>query len=193
MTAEPYATLGLLYYATKAIGFIDDKTNSTNTGKGLHRNEQGHFYWVDKNGIHLWDPSEDDGDSRRLEVALRLDTQHEFFEDDRMCVFSGLPPEYPDQVEFYEDDAYAATRRAVLRIAAEIGKYRMNKLQVAITTAADGKLSVKVINPSGFTIFEGYGYAQEADVMDALRLTGMISQKDKDSGFYIRYPNKECP
>ncbi len=124
----PYVPMDIaqmLYYAAKAVGFTDDKTGDIEA-PGLHRNEQGHFYFVDKNGLHLWDPSEDDGDSRRLEVALRLEIQHDFNgEEDRVQVLTGYTEDDKWTVELYGDDACAATRLAVLRVAADVGKAKV--------------------------------------------------------------------
>ena len=66
----------------------------------------------------VWVPLDDDGDALRLAVALQIDLQH--FE------FSGYVSawRYPKQAreEDYGSDPYAATRRAITRAAAEIGK-----------------------------------------------------------------------
>ena len=67
--------------------------------------------WLKSGGI--WNPLTDDGDALRLAVKLR------------MCV---SPYEYvTNQHVFIEiddaaDDPYAATRRAIVRAAAQIGK-----------------------------------------------------------------------
>ena len=63
-----------------------------------------------------WNPLTDSGDALRLAVKLRL-----------LCGFvqpncwAELPGQYPSY-EPYEPDPYAATRRAIVRAAAEIGR-----------------------------------------------------------------------
>jgi hypothetical protein len=62
-----------------------------------------------------WNPLTDDGDALRLAVKLRIRFAGM---GERACAFIGLR-------EFWEDegsDPYAATRRAITRAAAEIGK-----------------------------------------------------------------------
>ena len=68
-----------------------------------------------------WNPLKDDGDALRLAVKLTIDVVHDF---DRVIACYG-----DDEFEteyFYEKptptDPYAATRRAITRAAAEIGK-----------------------------------------------------------------------
>lgn len=64
----------------------------------------------------VWNPRRDDGDSRRLEVALKIDVTHYYPSD--VCAFGHGEPFSED----YGDDPAAATRLAVLRAAAAIGK-----------------------------------------------------------------------
>ena len=62
-----------------------------------------------------WNPLTDDGDALRLAVKLRIRVANM---SPRACAFTGLQ-------EFWEpegDDACKATRRAIVRAAAEIGK-----------------------------------------------------------------------
>lgn len=66
-----------------------------------------------------WIPLTDDGDALRLATALRLDISHAY--DDRNRVFA----ERKNVSCCGEDttyDHYAATRRAIVRCAAEIGR-----------------------------------------------------------------------
>ena len=66
----------------------------------------------------VWNPLTDDGDALRLAVKLRLDIQ---YNDD--SVYSGDGDVLNHQLfEWNNDDPYAATRRAIVRAAAEIGK-----------------------------------------------------------------------
>jgi len=66
-----------------------------------------------------WTPLDDDGDALRLAANLRLDV---VFAYDEVCVnwVSKTDCEYFE--EPYGDDRMAATRRALVRAAAEIGR-----------------------------------------------------------------------
>lgn len=58
-----------------------------------------------------WNPLTDDGDALRLMVKLNLDV---------VFWVGFVTAEY--EREMYKDDPYAATRRAIVRAAAEIGR-----------------------------------------------------------------------
>lgn len=68
-----------------------------------------------------WNPLEDDGDALRLAVKLRFSLN---IGESNSC--ASWPPHDPSMqespVEPHESDQYAATRRAIVRAAAEIGK-----------------------------------------------------------------------
>ncbi len=65
-----------------------------------------------------WNPLTDDGDALRLAVRLRLDIL--FFDTDEPWVeIFGIDA---NAEELFGDDPYAATRRAIVRAAAEVGK-----------------------------------------------------------------------
>lgn len=68
-------------------------------------------------------PHENDGDSRRLEVALKINVQHDD-ESPVVWVYYTLPGKFSSDrdCEEYSDDPLAATRMAVLRAAAAIGE-----------------------------------------------------------------------
>jgi hypothetical protein len=77
--------------------------------------------WLDEDpraltSVGLWNPLTDDGDAFRLMVSLRtnvhLDSNMVDVDPDGISWFS----------EAYGTDPYAATRRAIVRAAAEIGK-----------------------------------------------------------------------
>jgi len=76
---------------------------------------QHHSPRPDRFGIvrHVWNPLTDDGDALRLAVKLRLMVS---IEDEHTGV------EYDDVIEEHNGDLYAATRRAIVRVAAEIGR-----------------------------------------------------------------------
>ena len=70
----------------------------------------------------LWSPLEDDGDALRLAVKLRIDVEQ--FGEDGCCVTQTTNDD-PFGTELAEErgpDPYAATRRAIVRAAAAIGK-----------------------------------------------------------------------
>lgn len=67
-----------------------------------------------------WAPLDDDGDSKRLMVACRIDVDFYTRDDDLECVCAAVPG-----LAVHEElgaDADAATRRAIFRAAAEIGR-----------------------------------------------------------------------
>jgi hypothetical protein len=68
---------------------------------------------------HLWNPLDDDGDALRLAVKLNMCVTS--FTDEQMvgCVINR---EGHNIYEVPGTDPYAATRRAIVRAAAEIGK-----------------------------------------------------------------------
>lgn len=71
-----------------------------------------------RNG-HTWNPLKDDGDALRLAVRLHLDI--EFWRGFCEVVVSDGDVDFLAS-EMYSDDMLAATRRAIVRAAAEIGK-----------------------------------------------------------------------
>lgn len=74
--------------------------------------------YVKTDSLGMWAPLEDDSDALRLAVKLRIsidmDEQYVFGVRDRE---SGL-----GMCECWNDDPHAATRRAIVRAAAEIGR-----------------------------------------------------------------------
>lgn len=88
-------------------------------------------FWVDS-GLNIgsnatpviWNPLDDDGDALRLAVKLRIDT---YFEFDRVMCVGADHLRSPSATEYFYDapkptDQLAATRRAITRAAAEIGR-----------------------------------------------------------------------
>ena len=79
------------------------------------------FMYVKDNRFTDWNPLTDDGDAMRLSVKLGLAIiQHSKIKDGRLevAVFEGENLE----LEPYGSDPFAATRRAIVRAAAEMGK-----------------------------------------------------------------------
>jgi hypothetical protein len=88
----------------------------------------GIYYWIDADAVvthsdtpgstREWNPLTDDGDALRLAVKLRLMPVIEEWSDG-LRVFV---PSHLDGVERLSGDPLAATRRAIVRAAAEIGR-----------------------------------------------------------------------
>lgn len=109
----------LLQYAAKAAGIglfpHGDPWRDSGAGKGL----------LLSSGATVWNPLADDGDSRRLQVALRIETYQA--DDEGMGCYAGYPVQGESlriryAIEPSGDDPCAAMRLAVLRAAAEIGR-----------------------------------------------------------------------
>lgn len=99
----------LLELAAKAAGLL------------LH---DGTHVWVEGAGQWArWNPLTDDGDALRLAVALDLSIQLRPLTVEVLSWpgITGTPPSVKSE-EPYNNDALAATRRAIVRAAAEIGR-----------------------------------------------------------------------
>jgi hypothetical protein len=72
-----------------------------------------HGYWV------RWSPLEDDGDALRLAVKLGLKVE---IYSRRMEPFTRVPVVIGGVEEEHRDNPFKATRRAIVRAAAEIGR-----------------------------------------------------------------------
>jgi hypothetical protein len=87
---------------------------------GYHLSSVSEMIWSDTLGeFVLWNPLTDDGDALRLAVKLRL-TVNCSYDDVALC-----GQEFTQKEVFIErngEDPLAATRRAIVRAAAEIGK-----------------------------------------------------------------------
>lgn len=76
--------------------------------------------YYDGKTFHAFNPLTDDGDALRLAVKLNLSM--DLFDD---AIFVGYTPNCNDCDQVREElnnDPYAATRRAIVRAAAEIGR-----------------------------------------------------------------------
>lgn len=74
--------------------------------------------------VTAWNPLKDDGDALRLAVKLHIDIRHFMYEKGYMdCIVDRLGKVVSENIE---NDQYAATRRAIVRAAAEIGKDRIS-------------------------------------------------------------------
>jgi len=99
----------LLELAAKAAGLKNALFYNEDDGKG----------WYAKTGKReYWRPLTDDGDALRLAVKLRIDIRQFAQDDGRVsCLVDRLGYGWGEAVG---DDPYAATRRAIVRAAAEI-------------------------------------------------------------------------
>ena len=103
----------LLEMAAKAAGI----EAAWSDGEGLVcRNDAGYRYF--------WNPLTDDGDALRLMVKLRMvvDTDYNGGANAGNAAVDFGEPEYGYQEGQGKTDHFAATRRAIVRAAAEIGK-----------------------------------------------------------------------
>lgn len=73
---------------------------------------------IDIYGANAWNPLTDDGDALRLAVKLEMRVD---CNDTHTTVYEGVTSEQRFS-EQSDNDPYAATRRAIVRAAAEIGK-----------------------------------------------------------------------
>ena len=97
---------------------------------GVYRNATGAKPENNAFGLPTWNPITDDGDALRLMVRLRLHARQFPIVDDGFDVPLGMVEVWrvddddPLHVEFLGsgDDRLVATRRAIVRAAAEIGR-----------------------------------------------------------------------
>ena len=104
--------LSLLELAAKAAGY------NIRVEENWLAGELPYMHMENERG-RLWNPLTDDGDALRLMVKLRMVTN--VCESDAMttCFAEGMAQ---GQACDFMDDPYAATRRAIVLAAAEIGK-----------------------------------------------------------------------
>lgn len=101
----------LLKMAAKAAGIKPASFDGINVG----------WYKPETGDIGSWNPLKNDGDALRLAVKLKLEIERSKYSDD--SVYAGPPGTAPwKEEEDSEQDIYAATRRAIVRAAAEIGR-----------------------------------------------------------------------
>ena len=105
----------LLELAAKAAD-MGRVSNGVLTGVTMYKTDDG---WVE------WDPLTDDGDALRLAVrlGLLLDTIRRGFKEGNVCAVHSTGAFYEPK----QPDPYAATRRAIVRAAADIGAKLVTK------------------------------------------------------------------
>lgn len=96
----------LLELAAKAAGLMHTPTKS----------KLGLFLRDEFGSTSLWNPLEDDGYALRLAVKLGLLVNCEVADAESVVIATGI-----HEKERHGTDPYAATRRAIVRAAAEIG------------------------------------------------------------------------
>lgn len=74
--------------------------------------------------VEMWNPLTDDGDALRLAIQLRVSIDHNHPADQSPWVSATADGGRAEKVEEFEDerDRCAATRMAIVRAAAEIGR-----------------------------------------------------------------------
>lgn len=107
----------LLELAAKAAGLKIDRSPYNGGGSGNTGFDMMGNAVLDWDNNERWNPLTDDGDALRLAVKLNME----------LVVPNGGKDVYAgrlllDAFEPVNDDAYAATRRAIVRAAAAIGK-----------------------------------------------------------------------
>jgi len=102
----------LLEHAAKAIG----------CSNYIYRDNEIYF----DGNILVWNPLEDDGDALRLAVKLNFCvsqwTKHSGFPPHVMVGYKLSENSGANSIEDHNNDPYAATRRAIVMAAAEIGR-----------------------------------------------------------------------
>jgi len=96
----------LLELAAKAAGVRRELTDT------------GEAFYIGKSSCHAWDPLNNDDDALRLAVKLRIEIT--FFEGFYEVHCEHCSVNYAPAYEPYGEDIEAATRRAIVRSAAEI-------------------------------------------------------------------------
>lgn len=107
----------LLELAAKAAGIQGDWVTDYGDGYTWQGNTEGFLFERTHGGLSVWNPLVDDGDALRLAVDLKIVVQVHT----AMCTArygDAWVTEPPDR----DNDRYTATRRAIVRAAAEIGK-----------------------------------------------------------------------
>ena len=104
----------LLEFAAKAAGIEGEWTNPMPSAVGNGTIRTGI-------GGSLWNPLTDDGDALRLAVNLGLQITPGTYNKDEFTAFCAGKGEAHEYRHFQQDE-YAATRRAIVRAAAAIGK-----------------------------------------------------------------------
>ena len=79
-------------------------------------------YETGRREVYQWNPLTNDGDALRLVVKLKINISIIGKYDNEILAYSAAHHYDEEPSESMESDPYAATRRAIVRAAAEIGK-----------------------------------------------------------------------
>lgn len=107
----------LLELAAKAAGIVGVYVNNYNGDFYYKGNTSGIEYELPDGGWYVWNPLDDDGDALRLAVKLDIHVLRFSNMTTARAIFSDHCFDERD-----DGNACAATRRAIVRAAAEIGK-----------------------------------------------------------------------
>lgn len=110
----------MLELAAKAAGIPIDRSDTNGGGVGNDGFGLTGDLMLDWHNDIRWNPLRDDGDALRLAVKLRMDVEP-WVHGDSACARVGCGEILVDEPH-YGDDPERATRRAIVRAAAEIGK-----------------------------------------------------------------------
>ncbi|HEX3163092.1 MAG TPA: hypothetical protein VHQ92_10995 [Pseudolabrys sp.] len=112
---------GLLELAAKAAGLEIHTEWQAQRDAILGRDVAG--LWI-RNGSTRWNPLTDDGDALRLAVKLRMEIDHNHPQDNDKWVMALRNGAMVGCTEEFEDESQclSATRRAIVRAAAEIAQ-----------------------------------------------------------------------
>lgn len=99
---------------------MTDKELLENAAKAMGYKYMSSALWDGRDVVEYeWHPQNDDGQALRLAVKLNIDV--EVFRD-KTSTWVVIGCGYFETEEEHNGDPYAATRRAIVRAAAEIGK-----------------------------------------------------------------------
>lgn len=108
----------LLELAAKACGDTNIKPGRPDFTRWIGRNED-----IGCDVVTLWNPILNDGDALRLAIKLKITIQFPLGHKCKLMQETRCWNDYDDPaIEEHKDDPYAATRRAIVRAAAEIGR-----------------------------------------------------------------------
>jgi hypothetical protein len=110
----------LLEYAAKACG-IDGAYGVASDDYYYDGNVEGILTILPDGQSYVWNPLTDDGDAFRLKVDLGLDVRHSE-QVPGAWVWCEPLEEWLGEDSVNNNNPYAATRRAIVRAAAEIGR-----------------------------------------------------------------------
>ena len=111
----------LLELAAKAAGIKIDKSETNGGGRGNTGFDLLGNAVLDWHNDKTWNPLTDDGDALRLAVKLQIQITPGTYNKDEFSAFKAAGGE-AHEFRHYQQDKYAATRRAIVRAAAQIGK-----------------------------------------------------------------------